>query len=185
MGTLDTAVTNERFTVSEYVNPQYHYNSTEDPMIKFEEIRSTYENEDFHIKWHIDGIRLNFVLTNKTEDFIRVKWQDAVFVNIDNHVRRVYHEGMMYADKSAFIPDMIVPSGAVYKDFILPINKAYANSSGGYSEAPILFIQSTSRKEFDKMVSECKGKELSVVLPIETNGSVKYYTFIFYVDDIQ
>lgn len=183
-GVMDTTnISNEKFIVKEYANVEYNYYSTGDPTIKIEDVRSTYENDDFFIVWHIDGVRLNFTLTNKTEDILRVKWQDAAFVHIDNYVRKVYHEGMKYADKSPFIPDMIVPSGAIYEDFVLPINKAYWNGAS-YSEAPLLNTKCETRKDFEKLVLEYTGRELSVVLPIETNGVLKYYNFVFYIDKI-
>ena len=173
-GHIDTNVQNDRVVLREASKTPVDYYSVRPTVQQIEEVRSTYENNYFNIVWHIDGTRLNFTITNKTSDILRIKWQDAAFVHIDGFTHRVYHNGLKYANKSPFSPDMIVPGRARYCDFVLPINNAYWNGTT-YKEVPLI----PSRDN----ISEHVGNKLSVTLPIEAYGYFTFYTFTFELDE--
>ena len=138
-----------------------------------DEVTHEYTCDEFQIKWMIDRTRLNFDLLNTSGDNLRIIWQEAIIVDVDDYAYRVYHEHMKYIDRLPFTPDMIVPDGARCKDFVVPIGNAVWTGNN-YHELPLVARAQLKRNE-----------TIKVILPIEAYGRRMDYTFTFTITDIK
>ena len=118
------------------------------------------------------GIPLIF--QNKSEEGIRILWDETAFVNGNGKAEKVIHEGILLKDKSLTQMPTIVPPGSRVEDsitpvdriMILPISKDWGtlNICGDEFDYPEI---GTSKDE------DCLGKTFSVFLTYEIKGQKK------------
>lgn len=158
-------------TRKQYANEVYMTEVVEE--ITHNKVTHEYTCDDFHIVWDISPTRLNFDILNASGSSIRIVWQDVTMVDFNDYVYRVYHEYMRYADKQAFTPDMVIPDGARYKDFLLPFRQAVWTGSD-YKELPLVAPHEAR-----------VGNTMKVVIPMEVDGRRMEYAFTFEITDVQ
>lgn len=118
--------------------------------------------------------RIAFNLENKSGNSLKIEWDEASFIGIDNKASRVFHSGVKYSDKELSMPATIIPNGTSLDDVILPTN--LTSYSGGDWHSSTLIPKRG-------MYDETKiGKIIKVLLPISVKGVINEYTFIFKVE---
>lgn len=133
----------------------------------------SYEDSLMKIVWLIDSKQLNFALTNKTSHSIKIIWDEAVYINVDNSSHRVMHSGVKYIDRMESQPPTIIIKNVTLSDMILPIDNVEFNSSLGWMVYPLL------NGSVDPSVYV--GKSIKVLLPIQIENVTNEYLFIFNV----
>jgi hypothetical protein len=128
-----------------------------------------FEDEVVKITWTPFETQLGLILTNKTRFSQRVLWDEVTYIGPDGRADRVVHESR---------PPSVVAGGGTLLDLLEP--RAHTGARiGGTRDAPLVgYSRGTSEGEVrSKMV---RGT-IKVLLPIETNGSVREYLYEFAV----
>lgn len=116
-----------------------------------------------------NGKEFVFNLTNKSQNSIKVVWDDAVFVNIDGASSRVMHSGIKYSQKEAPQPSSTIVRGSSLEDVACPIENVRYSSS---------LKEWVTDSMYPKYPSS-DIKQVSFMLPIQIKEVVNEYLFIF------
>lgn len=115
-----------------------------------------YEDNLISIQWEEKDQTFYFVLKNKTNDIIKIIWDEALIINFDNYTERVLHKGTdIEALKQSQQPSLI-PSAAQLSDYFRPENKYNVSKT-------------------------VDGDIMKLVMPIQFGSNTMYYTFVFRV----
>lgn len=122
--------------------------------------------------------QIGFVIRNKGSSPAKIDWNSAAFVDIAGTSHKVMHDGVKLIDRGNMQPPTVIPPGASIRDFVYPTDYAvYAPGRyGGWTELP-MFPEAPLARGF-------KGQSFSVFLPIEVDGKVKNYNFVFLINDV-
>ena len=158
-----------------------------------------------------DGV--DFRLRNLTEHAVKLVWDEAVFMDLDGTSNRVLHAGVRYAERNNAQVDSVVAPGGVLQDVIVPVNRVVFGVLGSIQETPggasvvvlppdsstggfarwyqLPLVDATFRgceeteARFNSRVSRSIGSRFSVLLPLEVEGVVNEYTFVFGISDAE
>lgn len=134
---------------------------------------NVFEDDRIRIAWQPGVSQLGFALINKTDSSVRVLWDDASYVDVQGRTDRVMHQGIKFADRSASMPPTSIMHGATLDDVIAPVSNVYwrqgygGGDVGGWQSRPLL------------TAAPAANSTIKVLLPIESNGKVTEYVFIF------
>lgn len=131
----------------------------------------SYEDNYLSIVWIPQEKGFYFILKNKSGNSIKIVWDDASYMGVDNSASRVFHNGVKYIDKDKAQPATIVPNGATVEDVVSPTDKVSWSGSSWYTD-PLLYGYDNGLKA---------GKTVKVLLPISVKGVENEYTFVFKV----
>jgi len=116
--------------------------------------------------------QFSFKLTNKSQNSIKVVWDDAVFVDYSGSTSKVMHSGIKYSQREASQPASTIIRGASLEDIACP------TSNVRYSDV-------LKRWVTDSMYPENPTSEtmqVCLMLPIQIKNVVNEYVFIFDVN---
>lgn len=123
--------------------------------------------------------QISFTLLNMTAGPAMVDWNSAAYVDVLGQSHKVMHSGVKFIDKEKPQVPSVIPPGASISDMVFPADYASYTSGkyGGWMEEP-LFPDGPNAKDY-------KGQSFGVFMPIEVNGRVKNYHFVFKVEDVR
>lgn len=143
-----------------------------------------YTDQNINIKWIAEGSSFAFDLNNKTEHTISVIWDRTVFVDQNGYSNPVVHKGATIADRYRSQKPSIIPSGASLLEIVVPASNIYWSSVSGWSYQESLPTEFKTRKQLLQIAPTYIGTESSMILPIEIEGAVYEYVFVFKVDKV-
>jgi len=145
----------------------------------------TYEDELMKISWFVGSTQFSFVLENKSNQTLKINWDEAAYITHTGSTERIMHSGVKYTEKNNSQPASIVVKNGHITDLIMPTSNVYYVSGqyGGWRETP-LFLIVKSDIEKNAALETYKDKKVKVLLPIEVEGVVNEYIFSFEVEDI-
>jgi len=183
----------------------------EQTIISTEENNYSYAFEDDMMKilWNVHPRGLSFFMTNKTEYSIRIIWDEAAYVDEKNVSQKIMHSGIKYIDKDkSQSPSAIVRRGA-FSDEIIPTEKIHYAGQAGWIVEPLLpywgdslitrdfsvydpldlgvhlvatIITFRSQEVVVMRGNKVVDKTIQVLLPIQIEGVINDYIFIFKVN---
>ncbi|MCR5362042.1 MAG: leucine-rich repeat domain-containing protein [Bacteroidales bacterium] len=147
-------------------NPENRYSGVSE--VEDESVKR-YKFEDDIISVTISGLPSNFsfVLRNKTENSLKIIWDEAVFVDFNGNTSKVMHNGVKYAEReNAQMPTTII-TGAQVSDNITPNVFVKSTNSGwiAYDNYP---------KD-----ASLEGSTIKIMLPIQIKNQINEYIFEF------
>lgn len=113
---------------------------------------------------------ISFAVNNKSEQTIRILWDETVFIDIDKSVSKVMHLGVKYIDRDKEMPPTIVPAGTRVKELVVPSKNIYYSSGSGWRTRAI--VPTDNALGYD-------GKTISVFMPIMIGNEKTEYKFDF------
>ena len=139
----------------------------------------TYEDSSLKIVFSITKKQIGFILQNKTENPIKIDWNQVSYVDVLSESHKVMHSGVKYMNKATPQPPTLIPPTAKLEDIVFPIDYV-SYSSGRYGSwiEEDMFPEAPTAKLY-------KGKSFSVFMPLEINGIIKNYFFSFKVEDVE
>lgn len=137
-----------------------------------------YEDANINVAFDISKKEIQFELKNKTDEPIKIDWNQVSYVDVFGASHRVIHQGVKYIDKENSLPPTIIPPTAKISDRLFPSNFVTHSSGayGGWRESN-LFPEAPEAKKF-------KNQKFSIFMPLEVNGKVTNYFFSFKIDDV-
>ena len=141
------------------------------------------------IVWSFTPSQISFDLLNKTDHSIKIIWDEAAYLDANGQSHRVMHGGIKYTDKEKPQPPSVVVRGGRVHDIIVPTSYVnYESKEYGYGSAwnEERFFEPTAA-ETPRPLEKAKDhidKVVQVLLPLEVQGVVNEYLFMFKVNDV-
>jgi hypothetical protein len=148
---------------------------------KVDTIASTYEDATIMIKWQYAISQIGFDLNNKSDQTLKLVWDDAAFISTENESGRIFHKGIKYIDRENPQSPTSIYKNTTLSDLVSPTSNTYYVSGqyGGWTSRPII---PTMAGGFSKKVEykpELLGKTLRVALPFKMDDKTLEYVFVF------
>lgn len=152
-----------------------------------------YKDDKIDIIFSIGVKSVNFNLKNKTEDVIKIIWDEASFVKFGK-THRVMHQGVKYNDRNSSQPPTVIPSQASLDDLVVPTDNVYwqegfysqyGSSPGKWKEYDLFLQYDLNNPKLKEEILSSIGKKFSVYLPIQYKGKTLDYTFNFIITNVQ
>lgn len=160
----------------------------ESKIINFEEEGKTkysYEDELIKIVWLPLSTQFAFTLENKSDNSIKIIWDEAVYVDENGSSGRVMHSGVKYVDRSNPQPPTVVVKKAKVDDMVVPTDNIYYISGqyGGWQTKPLFPNRATTQEELNTLTQKYVGKTVKILLPLQIQETVNEYIFSFKVEN--
>lgn len=143
----------------------------------------SYEDEIINSLWSISEDRMNFEITNKSDNSIRILWDEAAYVNIDNYSSRIMHSGMEYTNRNLSLPPSIIVRKAFLRDAAIPLDNISYDDYEGWIIAPLIGNTFYNEEEAQEFADKVIGRKIQLLLPMEINNTIHEYIFVFEIDD--
>ncbi|ACL70140.1 hypothetical protein [Halothermothrix orenii] len=119
----------------------------------------------------LKGIKIR--VTNLSDSTIKILWDDMSFIDIDNSVTKIMHQGVKYANRNESMAPTSIPAGTILEDTIVPTDRiSWSNISNSWVNAGIV-------NQYN--ATQYHQEEIGITLPVEYKGEVKEYIFKFKV----
>jgi hypothetical protein len=143
-----------------------------------------YKDERVDLSWKIGLNRFSLILTNKTEESIKIDWNYVTFIDCFNQVERVLPTGTKYLSYDSQLPPAIIPRGAILNSDILPACNVKMSKAGKWVEVPMIPLYYRSEEAMKEIAPSFIGKKMNIVMPLNIGQEVYEYTFTFIIDKI-
>ena len=143
-----------------------------------------YEDSVLKCVWVVGVDRLSFALKNKTENSMKIIWDEAAYIDQNGSTQKVMHSGVKYTDRNSSQPPSVIIRGAQIEDVVIPNDNVnyISGQYGGWRINPLFQNFAANQAELNTVSSQYVGKEIRVLLPIEIKGVTNDYIFNFKVD---
>jgi len=153
----------------------------------------SFEDELVKIIWLPSARDVSFILTNKTTHSIKIIWDEASYVDEYGANHRVIHSGTKYLDRNQPQPPSVVVRGAILTDLVYPSDYVYWKrggrgrwgSAGGWEEKPLFPTSAYNVEQLRAKADGHRGKTFQVLLPLEVEGVINEYIFLFKIEDVE
>lgn len=147
-----------------------------------------YEDNFIRIEWNNGTTSMEFALDNKTEQSMKILWDESVYVHVDGVNNRVMHSGVKFIDKNSPQPPSVIIRKGKWEDTLVPAdNVEWLQNSSKWHQKP-LFPSSQKGgtiEDFQKSVDPLIGKTVQVLLALEIAGIINDYIFTFKIDQVK
>lgn len=169
-------------------SPMIHYNlrlasrdNTEIPVLT----ESTVEDSLVTITCSVNMSSLSLLISNKTNNTIKVIWDEMLYVDHNNVSGRIMHNGVRYIDRNmSQLPTLIAP-GTWLIDDIVPTDNIYF-VTGQYGGWRTLRLFPEAKEVFTNNDSVLPpviiDKDVKLILPLMIDNVVYRYSIVFYID---
>lgn len=134
------------------------------------ETKNSYEDDFIKIIWLPALTEFSFTLENKSDNSIKIIWDEAVYIDEDNSSLKVIHSGVKYVDGEKAQPLTVIAKKTKINDLVIPVDNIIHYSSGGWSKLPLFSVQKSA------------GKTVKILLPIQIQETINEYIFSFKIN---
>ena len=163
---------------------------SEKKIILFQEegdFKSAFEDEKIKIIWTPTPSRFLFIITNKTQDTMKITWEQAEYIDENGTVKKVMHSAMIFSgENGSRLPTAVARDSSV-SGFILPTDNVYwlSGDMAGWRKKPLFpYYNRTSADDLMVEAKEYEGKSIQVLLPVDVKNSLYNYRFTFKISDV-
>ncbi len=157
----------------EYYRPKYLFS-----LIKPKENKNLlYKDEFVDIKFFITTNELGFILKNETQLPMKINWDLVSYVDYNEESHRIIHSGVQYINRNNIQTATVIPPMSKLTDSVFPVDYVEWSTIGKSWNKMSFFPGDISSKQL-------KGRNLKLFLPIDINGKVVNYQFVFKIDDV-
>lgn len=160
-----------------------------------------FEDSLIKISMSADSRQIIFLFANKTNQTIKIPWDEAAYVDEDGFTHRVIHSSIDFADKEKPQPPSVIVRKSQMEESIIPSDFVKWIDSGGEHSSPYWNVEPflveniagkgskeniyATQADFLNAVKLNIGKEFQVLLPLEVKDVTYEYIFTFKVDDVK
>ncbi len=153
-----------------------------------------FEDEMIRILWRPSPVEMSFLLENKTDNSIRIIWNEAAYVSKKGKSYRVIHTGVKPVERDRPQVPSVIEKEGVLKDYVYPADYvSYSHDDWverplymGWDENP--FLPYTQKGGDPQVLLNSAqgylGKTLQVLLPIQYKNVTYNYIFTFKIKDV-
>ena len=148
---------------------------------------SIYEDSIIKIDWGYASTQIGFDLTNKSDQTLKIIWDDAAFISLSNESSRVFHVGIKYTDRENPQPPTSVYKKTTLSDLITPTSytRYVTGQYGGWHSDPLIPVQAGVFSTKIEYIKDLLGLTMRVILPIKIEDKVLEYAFSFRTEFIE
>lgn len=141
-------------------------------------ISMQYSDDAISVQYKIVTDAVVFQLMNKTNNPIKVDWNQLSYIDSTGLAQKIIHTGVKYNNANEYQQATIIPPQARIEDQLVPTKNLWFEEGkyGGWRTNP-LFPEGPSA---DKLI----GQEFGLFFPLEVNGQVINYNFRFRIESI-
>lgn len=171
-------------TVESPVDAKQQFGETK--VVIFEEdgiSKYRYEDDYIDIVWYVGLKEFYFNLTNKSENTLKINWDDVSYIDIDRHAKKVAHSGAIFRDRYNTQIPTTLPKGTSISEYLIPIdNIVFENMSIRRKYLlPCVYQTPKALKEEAPMLV---GQKIAIMLPFIIENIQNEYTFTFNIDKL-
>ena len=133
------------------------------------ETKNSYEDDFIKIIWLPGLTKFSFTLENKSDNSIKIIWDEAVYIDEDNTSLKVMHSGVKYVDGEKAQPLTVIAKKTKINDLVKPVDNIYFIDNGWHTQS--LFS-----------VEKSAGKTVKILLPIQIQETINEYIFSFKIN---
>ena len=133
------------------------------------ETKNSYEDDFIKIIWLPALTKFSFTLENKSDNSIKIIWDEAVYIDEDNTSLKVMHSGVKYVDGEKAQPLTVIAKKTKINDLVRPVDNIYFIDNGWHTQS--LFS-----------VEKSAGKTVKILLPIQIQETINEYIFSFKIN---
>ena len=147
-------------------------------MVKPQAVKDLRFTDDFiEVQFTITSSTIALQLTNKTDNPIKIDWNNVAYVDTLRNSHKVVAKGTRYIERDKPQQPATVPPNARLQDRIHPSDLVeYLPNLRKWHEKP-LFPGGAAAETY-------KDQSFSVFMPLEINGTIKNYNFVFRIDGV-
>lgn len=143
-------------------------------------LKYRYEDNYIDITWTISIKQFDFRLKNKSDNNLKIIWDETVYIDVDGSSNKIIHAGVKYVDKNSPQPASIVAKKAYIDDTIIPTKNIYMNNIySGWQEKAFLPIYASTKEVLLRDSQKYIGKQIRIILPIQIEETINEYEFVF------
>jgi hypothetical protein len=144
-------------------------------------VKSVYEDPIIKIDWDYASSQIGFELTNKSDQTMKILWDDAAYISMSNESGRVFHKGVKYIDRENSQPPTSVYKNTTLSDLISPTSytRYVPGQYGGWTSSALIPVTQGVMSNKIEYKEELIGQTMRVVLPIKMGEDVLEYIFSF------
>lgn len=130
---------------------------------------STYTDSIVKFNFFFHPTHIDFTLENKAKKKMKLVWDEAIYVGINQSSTGVFHTGIKYNDREETQVPTTIIKGSKLSDCIIPKDYvSWSSTFGRWLHTYILQGEESST-----------NKTITIQLPIEIDGAKIDYTFTF------
>lgn len=138
-----------------------------------------YEDQFIKTEWDLERQGIWFNIVNKTNEKIKILWKDAYFSDKEFGTMLLKKYNLdEYKEESIIIPE------SFYENTFYP----YKSSKYSYFPEQIVVRETSNTKKIYKILEDIYeqfiNNPIQLLIPIEINGQINEYRFIFSVNEI-
>lgn len=143
----------------------------------------SYSDDKIDAKFNITRKSINFLIKNKTNETLKIIWDDAVIVQ-NGRSKRIIHSGVNYINRGNPQPPTVIPANTSIEDLALPTENVYFVDGYGTWQEKDLFPVKIHKSELIQAILNQKGQTFALYLPISYQGKTIEYNFEFLIKDV-
>jgi hypothetical protein len=128
-----------------------------------------------------------FDIENKTDNSIKIIWDEAAIVDVGGRSGRVMHNGVKYTDRNTSQPPSVIVRRGSVTDDVIPTDNVEMRSVQ-WVTSPMLpsrtFTVATRDTVLAQLRAQYQGKTIQLLLPLQIQDVVNEYIFVFEISDI-
>ena len=132
----------------------------------------SFEDDVINIIIFSDISHFSFKLTNKSQNSIKIIWDDAAFVDVNGSTSKIMHSGIKYSQRESPQPATTIIRGASLEDIACPTSKVR------YSD----FLEDWTVDPMYPDLNFKEVKQVRLMLPIQIKDVINEYVFVFNVE---
>lgn len=140
------------------------------------EKRHSFEDGMIKIVWEITYSEFAFELKNKTNNPIKILWDKTTYIDTENVNHKVMHFGIPYSKKDLPMEPTTIIGQGIITDGVYPADNLYWSKDVPHR---VMHKFLFTAKEFKKYI----GKNIQIVLPMQTEDKTYKYIFNFNIKD--
>ena len=147
-----------------------------------------YDDNMIHIEWNKGVKSMEFALDNKTDQNMKILWDESAYVDVDGVNHRLMHSGVKFTDRNSSQPPSVIVRKGKFKDALVPSdNVEWLKDSLSWYEKPLFpsWQEGGTIESFQKSVAPLVGKTFQILLALEIEGTTNDYIFTFRIDQVK
>jgi hypothetical protein len=148
-------------------------------------VQTVYRDSTWEVRFYPFGGRISMKAANRSESIIRIQVQDGLYIGPESSPQELVTGEMSYSARNASPRPTILRPSAEGSAELIPLDhvsflpKIGASLDQTFFPPPLI----TTMEQVEKARSNV-GKNLSLILPVETRASTRQYRFGFSVKDV-
>ena len=143
----------------------------------------SFENQFILATFSPDSDGFGVTLKNKTTEPLSINWNNLSWVDFSGDAHKLIHAGVKLVDRELPQTPTVIPPLARITETLFPSDHIILVSSD-WTRVPLWSAHASVLKDNSLTLKKLEGASMSLFMPLEINGKVVNYNFIFKVEKL-